>query len=71
MYLIVRFGLLATAVFTFMQNLMNVPITTDTSAWYAWMGWLGVAIIAGVMIYGARTALAGQPLFGGVLTAED
>jgi serine/threonine-protein kinase len=70
-YLIVRFGLLATVVFHFMQNLLNVPFTTDTSAWYAWMGWLGVVIIAAVMIYGARTALAGQPLFGGALTAED
>jgi hypothetical protein len=70
-YMIVRFGLLATVVAHFVQNLMGVPFTTDTSAWYAWMGWLGVAIIAGVMIYGARTALAGQPLFGGALTAED
>jgi serine/threonine-protein kinase len=70
-YLIVRFGLLATVVFHFMQSLLGVPFTTDTSAWYAWIGWLGLAIIAGVMIYGARTALAGQPLFGRALTAED
>ncbi len=70
-YLIVRFGLLATVVFHFLQHLLGVPFTTDTSAWYAWMGWLGLAIIAGVMIYGARTALAGQPLFGGAFVSDD
>jgi hypothetical protein len=33
------------------------------------MGWLGVAVIAALVIYGAKTALAGQPLFGRSLAA--
>jgi hypothetical protein len=70
-FFIWRFGLLALAIGIFVQNLINVPITTDTSAWYAWMGWLGVAIIVAMVAYGARIGLAGQPLFGRALAADD
>jgi hypothetical protein len=70
-FLVLRFGLLALTIYIFMQQVMSVPITTDTSAWYAWMGWLGIAVIAAIVIYGARVGLAGQPLFGSGLTAED
>jgi hypothetical protein len=70
-FLLARFGLFATAVYVFMENLIQVPFTPDTSAWYAWIGWLGVGVIAAIMIYGARTALAGQSLFGRALTSED
>jgi len=67
--LILRFGLLALTIYIFIQQIMSAPITPDPSAWYAWMGWLGVAVIAAVLIYGTRTALAGQPLFGHSLAA--
>ncbi len=70
-FLILRFGLLAVTVYVLMQQVMSVPITTDTSAWYAWMGWLGMAVIAVIVIYGARIGLAGQSLFGNGLSAED
>lgn len=70
-FLVLRFGLLALTVYVFMQQIMAVPITTDTSAWYAWMGWLGMAVIAAIVIYGARIGLAGQPLFGRGLAAAD
>jgi general stress protein CsbA len=70
-FLILRFGLLAVTVYVLMQQVMSVPITTDTSAWYAWMGWFGMTLIAAIVIYGARIGLAGQPLFGRGLTAED
>jgi hypothetical protein len=70
-FLVARFGLFATAVYVFIENLLHVPFTPDTSAWYAWIGWLGVGIIAAIMIYGARTALVGQSLFGRALTSED
>ncbi len=69
--MILRFGLLALTVNVFVKDLVRVPITTDTSAWYAWMGWFGVAIIAAIVIYGARIGLAGQPLFGRALAADD
>ncbi len=70
-FLVLRFGLLALTVYVFMQQIMSVPITTDTSAWYAWMGWFGVAVIAAIVVYGARIGLAGQPLFGRGLIADD
>jgi hypothetical protein len=70
-FLVLRFGLLALTVYVFMQQIMSVPITTDTSAWYAWMGWFGVAVIAAIVAYGARIGLAGQPLFGRGLVADD
>jgi serine/threonine-protein kinase len=70
-YLLARFGLFATAVYVFMENLIEVPFTPDASAWYAWIGWLGVGVIAAIMFYGARTALSGQSLFGRALASED
>lgn len=70
-FLVLRFGLLALTVYVFMQQVMAVPITTDTSAWYAWMGWFGMAVIAAIVFYGARIGLAGQPLFGSALAAAD
>jgi hypothetical protein len=70
-WLVLRFGLLALTIYVFMQQVMAVPITTDTSAWYAWMGWFGMAMIAAIVIYGARIGLAGQPLFGRGLVADD
>jgi protein kinase-like protein len=70
-YLVLRFGLLALTVYVFMQQIMGVPITTDASAWYAWMGWFGVTVIAAIVVYGARIGLAGQPLFGSGLAADD
>jgi Protein kinase domain len=70
-FLILRFGLLAVTVYVLMQQVMSVPITTDTAAWYAWMGWLGVAVIAAIVVYGARIGLAGQPLFGKTLLPTD
>jgi protein kinase-like protein len=70
-FLVLRFGLLALTVYVFMQQIMAVPITTDTSAWYAWMGWFGMAVIAAIVVYGARIGLAGQPFFGRGLVADD
>jgi hypothetical protein len=70
-FLVLRFGLLALTVYVFMQQIATLPITTDASAWYAWMGWFGVAVIAAIVVYGARIGLAGQPLFGSGLVADD
>ncbi|HLW98799.1 MAG TPA: serine/threonine-protein kinase [Candidatus Acidoferrales bacterium] len=71
-FLMFRFGLVAVVAFQFTDNIISgAPITTQGSAWYAWMGWLGVAVIAAIVIYAARIGLAGQPLFGRALTADD
>jgi hypothetical protein len=58
------FGVLAAVAYIFVEEVLNAPITLHTGAWYAWAGWLGVAVIALVVMYGARSALAGQSLFG-------
>ena len=63
-FVIYRFGLLALTIYVFVQQILSAPITPDTSAWYAWMGFFGVALIGALVIYGARIALAGQPMFG-------
>jgi hypothetical protein len=64
-FLIFRFGLVAVVVFQFTSNVISgAPFTTQGSAWYAWMGWMVAVIIAGMVYYGARIGLAGQPLFG-------
>jgi serine/threonine-protein kinase len=69
--LILRFGLLAMTIYIFIQQMMSAPITPDTSAWYAWMGFLGMTIIAAMVVYGMRTALAGQPMFGRAFADAD
>jgi len=69
--LVVRFGLLAVTVQTFVGSLLEAPFTTQGSAWYAWMGWVGVAVIALIVGFGVRTALAGQPLLGRLGLADD
>lgn len=69
--LILRFGLLAMTIYIFIQQLISAPLTPDTSAWYAWMGFLGIAIIAVMVAYGARTALAGQPMLGRAFASAD
>jgi serine/threonine protein kinase len=58
---LLQFGVLAIAVQVFVSNLIEAPITTH-GAWYAWIGWLSVAVLAALLIFGAKAALAGQPL---------
>jgi hypothetical protein len=71
-YLMFRFGLVAVVVFQFTSNVIEgAPFTTQGSAWYAWMGWVMVAIIAAIVYYGAKTGLAGQPLFGRAFADGD
>lgn len=63
------FGVLAIAVQVFVSNLVTGPITIH-GTWYAWIGWLGVGVLAALMIFGAKIALAGQPLIKGAF-ADD
>jgi hypothetical protein len=70
-WLLIRFGLLAVIIETLVENLFLSPITVQGSAWYAWMGWLGVGVIAALVIYSSRTALAGKPFLGKVAFAEQ
>ena len=63
------FGVLAIAVQVFVSNLIEAPITIH-GTWYSWIGWLAVGVIAALLVFGAKTALAGQSLVSGAF-AED
>ncbi len=63
---VMRFGLLALVATALSQDLLQaLPITTQTSAWYAGIGWFGVVYLAALTFYGFYTSLGGRPLFGG------
>ena len=57
-FTVMRLGLLASSAcfFTFFA-LLNLPITTDTSAWFLSSTLLGVGVVAALAIYGMRLAI--------------
>jgi serine/threonine-protein kinase len=60
-----RLGLVAFAIAAIVENLfVQTPMTFQTSAWYAGYGYVALALVAVIALYGARTSLAGQPIFG-------
>lgn len=71
-FVLLRFGLLATAVAGFVNViLVSSPITLDFSQWYAGRSFFALAICAGVAAYGFWTALGKRPAFGAVALQED
>jgi predicted Ser/Thr protein kinase len=63
-----RFGLLAMiSTILFVHLTVFFPVTTEFSAWYASSFLLDLAVLVAVALYGFRTSLAGQRLFGGSL----
>jgi len=70
-FVLFRFGFLAWATMMFVSILqLQLPATPDPSDWYFTSTLLVVALLAGLGIYGARTALAGQSLFRDKLLAD-
>ncbi len=69
--LLLRYGILAVVAEIFFESLNYAPFTMKASVWYAWMGWLAVAVAIGIVIFAARSALAGNALFGKMVLAED
>lgn len=63
------FGVLAIAVNVFVSSLIEAPITIH-GTWYSWIGWLAVGVLAGLIIFGAKTALAGKPLLSGAFAGD-
>lgn len=58
-----RFGLITLAVAIFVANeLFNLPLTPDFSAWYGLAGWMLVLAYVAIAVWSFRTALAGQRL---------
>ena len=60
-----RFGLLALIFCNFFAHLLELPLTTDSSAWYAGTSLFLLLALAALAIYGFRIALAGRPMFSG------
>jgi serine/threonine-protein kinase len=65
---LLRFGLLSVAsLFFFNAALSLVPLTLDTSAWYARRSFLDLGLLAALAFYGFWTSLGGKPMFGAAL----
>ena len=65
---VVRFGLIALAAGIFTANvLLNVPVTTNLSAWYAGNAALALLIVLAMAVWSFYTSLAGRPLLKGDL----
>jgi predicted Ser/Thr protein kinase len=65
---LLRGGLLALVVTLYvMFSAVEVPLTTDVTAWYALHAVPVVAAILGVAVYGFHTSLGGKPAFGASL----
>ena len=70
-FVIVRFGILATLIaFVYANTLLVLPLTVDFSAWYADRAWFGLAVLAIVTGTGVYLALAGRPVFAGALLQD-
>ena len=64
----VRFGVLAAIVAETCSRLVSfVFVSGDLSNWAFYAGMIAVVLIAALAGWGAKTALAGKPLFGGAL----
>jgi serine/threonine-protein kinase len=70
-FVLVRFGLLASIVAIYVLNyLLVVPLTPDLSSWMAAPTLWAFGVVAALVVYGYRTALAGRSLFAGALPAD-
>jgi serine/threonine-protein kinase len=65
-----RFGVLAMISMWLFIDIMNRPVTTDLSAWYASEFVLYAAMLIGLAIFGCYTSTAGQKLWTGKLFDE-
>ena len=67
-FVIHRFGLLATAMVLFVDNVVtDVPWTTDLSVWWSTPTLLTAALMIGLVSFAYYAARTGEPLFGNVL----
>ncbi len=62
----VRFGVLAAIVAETCARLVTYDVVSgDPSNWAFYAGMIAILLIAALAVWGAKTALAGKPLFGG------
>jgi len=62
--LAVRYGLFAVVVAFWISQILVQPLTVNLSAWYAGTSFAVVLVVLALAVYGFRTALGGQRLFG-------
>ncbi len=68
---LLRFGILALAIsWLFVYGLELAPVTPDFSQWYAWRAVLILLPFVALVLYGFRTALGRQPIFGAAALDE-
>jgi Protein kinase domain len=70
MFVLFRFGLLAWVFAGFFRSLLDFPLTTDSSAWYAGTSLFLLLVLTAIAVYGFRIALGGRPMFSGI-TLDD
>ena len=67
----IRYGVLAGIVAEVCRHLSGYGIyTTDPSSWYFYASVIALAVLLGLAFWATKTALAGQPLFGGLALEE-
>jgi len=65
LFVLMRFGLVAIALSSFVDSLLvTFPITLEASAWYSGAGYAALAIFAAIVLYAFRASLGGRPIFG-------
>jgi len=70
-FLLIRLGLLAlVASVVFGFCFLNLPLTTQGSAWYAGITLTAILLMAAMAFYGFYTSLGGRPVFGGAVLEE-
>jgi len=69
-FLLIRFGLLALVATWVFELLINLPLTTQGSAWYASISLTGILLMATMAFYGFYTSLGGRPVFGSAVLEE-
>jgi len=64
-FLLTRFGLVAVMTMFAVNGLVqrNIPVTLDSSAWYAGTTYVTLIVVAAICVYACHTALAGRSLF--------
>jgi hypothetical protein len=70
-FTLLRYGLLTVvAAWTVWNILMELPVTTDLSSWYAGTGMFAVTVVMVTAAYGFYTSLAGRAIFAGRILEE-
>src|SRR5262245_23900818 len=63
LFVLLRFGLLATVTVFIFADFRFYPLTSDFSVWYAGSSAFALLVAVALAVYGFYTSLAGQPLF--------